>query len=336
MPDIITYRNIILAMIWLYHLATALNINTGYYVNPFLQQPLNQHASVPQLIWSKYISLGHNTVTNRDRTNVDNENQVMTRDNPVVDDRNQAMTRENPVVDDRNQAMTRENPVVDDQNQAMTRENPLVDDQNQAMTRENPLVDDQNQAMTLENPVVDDRNQAMTRKNPVIDNHNCTIIRETPVVENQNYAMARQNSVVVSRDQNLEDYSFKHTQPKCSSYPHQGTKELTHRGGDSVPYGQQGESDDKHISGGDVLVGNRTNHTSAGSADKLLPTTADPSRCVWAIISCCSPGSSNVRNPCFELLGCPGPFWDTKPCNERITGAALKVVGEFYSNGKRE
>jgi hypothetical protein len=93
----------------------------------------------------------------------------------------------------------------------------------------------------------------------------------------------------------------------------------------------------KHVSGGGhVLVGNRTNDISAGSANTDLPTVADPSRCVWAIISCCSPGSSNVRNPCFELLGCPGPFWDTNPCNERITGAALKVVGEFYSNGKWE
>jgi hypothetical protein len=305
MLDITTYRIFMLAMIWLYHLTTSLNINTGYYVNPFLQQPLNlPHASVPQLIWSTYISLGHNTVANRDRTNVDNENQVITSENPVIDDQNQAMTRNNPVVDDRNRAMTCKNPVVDNQNQAMTLKNPVVDNQNQAMTLKNPAVDNQNQAMTL--------------KNPVVDNH---------------------NSVVVSQEQNL-DYSFKHTQPKCSLCPPQGTKELTHRGGDSVTYGQQEESGDKLISGGgrggDILVGNRTDHISAGSADKLLPTAADPSRCVWAIISCCSPGSSNVRNPCFELLGCPGPFWDTKPCNEKITGAALKVVGEFYSNGNRE
>jgi hypothetical protein len=281
MPVITTYRIIIVVMIWLYHLGTSLNINAGYYVNPFLQQPLILgHNSVPQLIWSTYDFSGHNTVTTRDRTTVDNENQ------------------------------------------AKTREDPVVDCQNQAVTRENPIVDNQNKVMTLENPV--------------IDNHNYTMTRETPVVDNQNYPMARENTVVVSQDQNLEDYSFKHMQPKCSSCPHRGTEELTHRGGDSTTSVQQGESDDKHVSGGGDLVGNRTNHISIGSTSKLLPTAADPSRCVWAIISCCSPGSSNVRNPCFELLGCPGPFWDTKPCNEKITGAALKVVGEFYSNGKRE
>jgi hypothetical protein len=255
-------------MIWLCHLATSLNINAGYYVNPFFQQPLKlQRASGRQLIWSTYISLGPNTVAARDRSFVDSQNH------PI-------------------------------------------------------------------NYVVDNNNYMMTRKTPVIDNQNHDMTWKNPVADNQNHTMTHENIVVVNQDQNLDDYSFKHNQPKCSLCPHQGTKALTHRGGDSDKFVkdsdvQQGDSDVKHVSGGgQVLGGNRTNEISDGSTNTVLPTVADPSRCVWAIISCCSPGSSIVRNPCFELLGCPGPFWDTNPCNEGITGAALKVVGEFYSNGK--
>ncbi|XP_023727433.2 uncharacterized protein LOC111875421 isoform X2 [Cryptotermes secundus] len=275
-----TCRLIILMMIWLYHLATSLNINTGYYINPFFRQPLNlQRTSVPQLIWSTYtISSGQNTVATWDRFLVDNQNHDMSRKTPFVGSQNHMMTRENPV----------------------------VYNQNHYMTRENPVVDSQNHYMTL----------------------------KTPFVDHQNHTMTRENSVVVNQDQNLEDYSFKHIQPKCSRCPHQGTKELTNRGGFSVKFVKDSDVQQGEPGGGHVLFGNETNNISADSTKKLLPPVADPSRCVWAIISCCSPGSSNVRNPCFELLGCPGPFWDTNPCNERITGAALKVVGEFYSNGK--
>jgi hypothetical protein len=296
---IITNRFIILVLTWLCHFTTSLNINAGYYVNPIFHQPLNRgRISVPQLMWSTYFVSGYNAVATQDRTSVGNENRI---------------------VDNVYNAMTHENPVVDSQIELTTRETPVVDSVSKAMIRGNGIVENQH-----------------SRKNPVTDNHNYTMTKENPVVDNQNQAMARENSVVVSQEQSLEDYSFKHTQPKCQSCPNRETKELTHRGGDSVTFVQQGESDIKRVLGGDAPMGNRTNDIPAGSTNKLFPAVADPSRCVWAIISCCSPGSTTVRNPCFELLGCPGPFWDTKPCNERITGAALKVVGQFYSNGKEE
>jgi hypothetical protein len=255
-------------------------------------------------------------------------NTVATWDSFLVDNQNHAIAQETPVVDKQNHMMTRENRVVDNQNHDTTRKDPFVDNQNHMMTRKDPFVDNQNHTMTPENRVVDNQNHGMTRENPFVGN--------------QNHTMTPENRVVVNQDQNLEDYSFKHIRPECSLCPHQGRKELTNRGGDSVKFVkdgdvQQGESDMKQVSGGGhVLVGNGTNDISAGSTKKLLPTVADPSRCVWAIISCCSPGSSNVRNPCFELLGCSGPFWDTNPCNEGMANAALKVVGEFYSNGKSE
>lgn len=55
-----------------------------------------------------------------------------------------------------------------------------------------------------------------------------------------------------------------------------------------------------------------------------------PSRCIWAVISCCSPVSTNVRYACFEQLGCPGSFWDQNPCSREITAAALNVAQRFY------
>ncbi|PSN34088.1 hypothetical protein C0J52_26574 [Blattella germanica] len=61
-----------------------------------------------------------------------------------------------------------------------------------------------------------------------------------------------------------------------------------------------------------------------------------PTKCVWAIISCCSPGSNRVRYPCFELLGCPGPFWDSNPCQEGIASAAVRVAGDFYDSVKQD
>lgn len=56
----------------------------------------------------------------------------------------------------------------------------------------------------------------------------------------------------------------------------------------------------------------------------------EPSRCVWAVISCCSPLSNNVRYSCFEQLGCNGSFWDGNPCSREYTTAALNAAQKFY------
>nr|ATU83037.1 secreted hypothetical protein [Pristhesancus plagipennis] len=59
-------------------------------------------------------------------------------------------------------------------------------------------------------------------------------------------------------------------------------------------------------------------------------TATQPSKCVWAIVACCSPGSLNIRYTCFELLGCQGAFWDVNPCESRITMAAANTALKFY------
>ncbi|XP_067010601.2 uncharacterized protein hdly [Anabrus simplex] len=61
----------------------------------------------------------------------------------------------------------------------------------------------------------------------------------------------------------------------------------------------------------------------------VIPT--GPSKCVWAIISCCTPRSNVIRHECFELLGCQGAFWDVNPCDGRITQSAVKLALNFYS-----
>nr|CAD7431542.1 unnamed protein product [Timema monikensis] len=55
-----------------------------------------------------------------------------------------------------------------------------------------------------------------------------------------------------------------------------------------------------------------------------------PSRCVWSIVSCCVPGSVEVRYRCFELLGCNGAFWDSSPCSHDFGWAAIAAITKFY------
>lgn len=56
-----------------------------------------------------------------------------------------------------------------------------------------------------------------------------------------------------------------------------------------------------------------------------------PSKCTWAILACCSPDSKNIRYTCFELLGCPGAFWDLNPCEDKVLLAASNTALQFYS-----
>lgn len=64
------------------------------------------------------------------------------------------------------------------------------------------------------------------------------------------------------------------------------------------------------------------------------PTTASnskrPTRCVWAIVSCCTASSGQVNFDCFEELGCQGPFWDTNPCDSEVARAAIANALKFY------
>lgn len=56
----------------------------------------------------------------------------------------------------------------------------------------------------------------------------------------------------------------------------------------------------------------------------------EPSRCVWAILSCCAPANSPIRYTCFDVLGCSSAFWDTNPCVPPIVQAALEQATKFY------
>ncbi|XP_039275851.1 uncharacterized protein LOC111060552 isoform X2 [Nilaparvata lugens] len=64
---------------------------------------------------------------------------------------------------------------------------------------------------------------------------------------------------------------------------------------------------------------------------KPSPSPREPTRCTWAIVACCSPGSRDIRYSCFELLGCPGAFWDVNPCDEKVVMAAANSALNFYS-----
>lgn len=64
------------------------------------------------------------------------------------------------------------------------------------------------------------------------------------------------------------------------------------------------------------------------------PSTLQPTRCVWAIISCCTANSGQVRYECFEQLGCSGAFWDTSPCESDIARAAIDTAMKYYEDQK--
>lgn len=52
-------------------------------------------------------------------------------------------------------------------------------------------------------------------------------------------------------------------------------------------------------------------------------TTPKLSKCVWAIVNCCSQGSTKIRYSCFEEFGCHGAFWGVNPCAEEIRTSAI-------------
>ncbi|VVC33363.1 Hypothetical protein CINCED_3A023401 [Cinara cedri] len=64
----------------------------------------------------------------------------------------------------------------------------------------------------------------------------------------------------------------------------------------------------------------------AGGAEK----GKEPSRCVWAILSCCAPANTPIRYTCFDVLGCSAAFWDTNPCVPAILLTALDQATAYY------
>ncbi|KAF5300072.1 hypothetical protein FQA39_LY11264 [Lamprigera yunnana] len=76
-----------------------------------------------------------------------------------------------------------------------------------------------------------------------------------------------------------------------------------------------------------------TTTTSMPVPEEVAPPPSNdnlPSRCVWAIISCCSASSNAVSYDCFEQLGCNGAFWDDSPCDNDIARAAISNVMNYY------
>ncbi|EDW83131.2 uncharacterized protein Dwil_GK22477, isoform C [Drosophila willistoni] len=70
------------------------------------------------------------------------------------------------------------------------------------------------------------------------------------------------------------------------------------------------------------------------------PTTRSPavntsprvSNCVWAIVNCCSRGSTKIRYACFEDFNCHGAFWGVNPCaDETIRDGTIAFVTNTFS-----
>lgn len=63
-----------------------------------------------------------------------------------------------------------------------------------------------------------------------------------------------------------------------------------------------------------------------------IPRPQGPSKCVWAIVSCCSTASREVSYECFDQLGCGGPFWDVNPCDSEYAKAAIQTALNYYNS----
>ncbi|XP_017848924.1 uncharacterized protein LOC108604131 isoform X2 [Drosophila busckii] len=63
--------------------------------------------------------------------------------------------------------------------------------------------------------------------------------------------------------------------------------------------------------------------TSAPPAPQSTPRV---SSCVWAIVNCCSRGSSQIRYNCFEEFGCHGAFWGVNPCADQVRQRVIASI----------
>ncbi|XP_055678589.1 uncharacterized protein LOC129787218 isoform X2 [Lutzomyia longipalpis] len=88
-----------------------------------------------------------------------------------------------------------------------------------------------------------------------------------------------------------------------------------------------------------------SNQLGSGSAARPRPLPATPatpiatrptqpegpSRCVWAIVNCCTPRNPAVRYACFERVGCHGVFWDLNPCSDVVVQAAVDETNRYFN-----
>lgn len=77
-------------------------------------------------------------------------------------------------------------------------------------------------------------------------------------------------------------------------------------------------------------------HTTTVRPTATLQPLTGPSNCEWAIVTCCSTSDpALVSQQCFDLRGCPGPFWDSSPCESSFARNAIKQVRKYYSQNPR-
>ncbi|BES87290.1 Hypothetical protein NTJ_00095 [Nesidiocoris tenuis] len=128
--------------------------------------------------------------------------------------------------------------------------------------------------------------------------------------------------VVAPSQSVIQVHHYVHLQPPAGQCPPAG-RYLPPQGM-FARYPPSPPTDNGGTNNGDDLLnrmGGGNNNQTAGN---------EPSPCVWAIVSCCSPGNRNIRYACFELLGCQGAFWDLSPCEPRVVQAAANTALMFY------
>lgn len=75
-----------------------------------------------------------------------------------------------------------------------------------------------------------------------------------------------------------------------------------------------------------------TTASAMGAAVGPQRSPISPGPCVWAIVSCCSAVSNQIRYNCFEQRGCVGAFWDASPCDSEFAKAAIASALNYYNS----
>lgn len=71
---------------------------------------------------------------------------------------------------------------------------------------------------------------------------------------------------------------------------------------------------------------------AAQAPNEVKKDNSSPGPCVWAIISCCSAASDQIRYNCFEQRGCGGAFWGRSPCDSDLTQSAIAAALNYYNS----
>ncbi|XP_045467789.1 uncharacterized protein LOC123676119 [Harmonia axyridis] len=63
----------------------------------------------------------------------------------------------------------------------------------------------------------------------------------------------------------------------------------------------------------------------------MVSTSTKPSKCAWAILSCCSTTSEELNHKCFREMECEEKYWNVNICSEEFKSVAILTAYKYYN-----